>query len=132
MIDLSFVHTDLMNVLKKLEKNATVYASAMVTFDGFPLVTAMHNYVDEMVVSASSASMLALGERTAEEFRHGKLNRIIVEGGNGMTILNGVNEALFLITLAPNDARLGILFLEIAETITRINTLLKKVAKGGV
>lgn len=103
MIDLSFVHTDLMNVLKKLEKNAVNYASAIATFDGLPLVTAMHNYVDETIVAASSASILALGERTAEEFRHGKLKRVIVEGDNGMTILNSVNDEMFLIVAIQLD-----------------------------
>jgi hypothetical protein len=118
-----------MDELKSLEKNASVYASALVTYDGFPLVTAMHNYVDEVVVSASSASMLALGERNTEEFRHGKLNRIIVEGEDGLTILTGLNNDLFFITLAPTDARLGILFLEIEETLIRIRKILKKISQ---
>lgn len=131
MIDLSFVHTDLLDELKKLEKNATIYASALVTYDGLPLVTAMHNYVDEMIVSASAASMLALGERTTEEFRQGKLKRVIIEGKKGTTIINGLNKELFLITLAPVDARLGILFLEIKETMARIQKILKKIKGGG-
>ncbi|MFX1520349.1 MAG: roadblock/LC7 domain-containing protein [Promethearchaeota archaeon] len=126
VIDLSFVHIELMEELKRLEKDAGIYASALVTNDGFPLVTAMHNYVDEVIVSASSASMLALGERTTEEFRHGKLNRIIVEGKDGMTIINGLNKDLFLITLAPIDSRLGLLFLEIEETMGRIRKIIKK------
>jgi len=131
VVDLSFIHTDLLEELKKLEKNATVYASALITIDGFPLVTAMHNYVDEMIISASSASILALGERTTEEFRQGKLKRIVIEGKKGMTIINGLNKELFLIALAPIDARLGILFLEIKETRARIKKILKKAKRGG-
>lgn len=129
MIDVSYISIELMGALKKLEKNAAIYASALIAYDGLPLIVDLR-HVNEINVAAISASMLALGEQTMEEFGHGTLQYVLIKGDKGVTIVCGVNDKIMLVTLAPKDPKLGMIFLEIKNTIEQIKMLLKRCEEG--
>jgi hypothetical protein len=60
---------------------------SVVSVDGFAIASELPVSVEERLVSAMAAAMLALGEQTANEFEHGGLERVFVEGADGYTIL---------------------------------------------
>ena len=58
----------------------TETASAIVSVDGLIIVSCLPAGVEEDWVSAMSAAMLSLGERTASELRRGGLDQVYVKG----------------------------------------------------
>ncbi len=71
-----------------------------------------------------SAAMLSLGERIASELGRGLLQQIYVKGENGYVILNAVGEEAVLTVMARREARLGLIFLDVARTVQDLGHLL--------
>ncbi len=93
-----------------------VRGSAVVSVDGFAIASELPGTVEERRVSAMSAAMLALGEQTANEFEHGTLERVFVEGQDGYTIVTSAGPDAVLAAIARKDAKLGLIFLQMART----------------
>jgi uncharacterized protein len=68
--------------------------------------------VEEDRVSAMSAAMLSLGERISGELGRGALEQVYIKGGKGSIVLTAVGEEAVLTALARQDAKLGLIFLE--------------------
>src|SRR5512142_971947 len=100
-----------------------IEASAVVSVDGLIMASALPTEVEEDRVSAMSAAMLSLGERIAGELGRGSLDQVYIRGGNGYVILTAVGEEAVLTALAREQAKLGLVFLEMrraAEDLTRL------------
>lgn len=93
-----------------------VLGSAVVSVDGFAIASELPGSVEERRVSAMSAAMLALGEQTANEFEHGGLERVFVEGAEGYTIVTSAGPDAVLAAIAGKDAKLGLIFLQMGRT----------------
>lgn len=90
--------------------------SAVVSVDGFAIASELPGSVEERWVSAVAAAMLALGEQTANEFEHGGLERVFVEGADGYTIVTSAGQEAVLAAIANKDAKLGLIFLQMGRT----------------
>lgn len=103
-----------------------VEAAVLVSIDGLSIASALpgSGSYDEDRVSAMSAAMLSLGERIASELGRGRLEQIYVRGENGYVILNEVGNDAVLTVLARKDARLGMIFLEVARTVTALSQMI--------
>jgi len=100
-----------------------IEASAVVSVDGLIIASALPPDVEEDRVSAMSAAMLSLGERIAGELGRGVLDQVYIRGANGYVILTAVGEDAVLTVLARQDAKLGLVFLDMrraAEDLTRL------------
>jgi predicted regulator of Ras-like GTPase activity (Roadblock/LC7/MglB family) len=100
-----------------------IEASAVVSVDGLIIASALPPDVEEDRVSAMSAAMLSLGERIAGELARGLLDQVYVRGANGYVILSAVGEEAVLTVLARQDAKLGLVFLDMrraAEDLSRL------------
>ncbi|MCU0520199.1 MAG: roadblock/LC7 domain-containing protein [Anaerolineae bacterium] len=100
-----------------------VEAAAIVSVDGLPIATSLPQGVEEDRVSAMSAAMLSLGERIAGELGRGLLDEVYVRGERGYVILRAVGQDAVLTVLARQQAKLGLLFLDMrraAEEFARI------------
>lgn len=89
-----------------------IEASAVVSVDGLTIASALPGDVEEDRVSAMSAAMLSLGERIATELKRGKLDQVYIRGDNGYVILSAIGEDAVLTALARQEAKLGLIFLE--------------------
>ncbi len=89
-----------------------IEASAVVSVDGLTMASALPQGVEEDRVSAMSAAMLSLGERIASELGRGNLDQVYVKGGEGYVVLMSVGEEAVLTTLAREQAKLGLIFLD--------------------
>ena len=117
--------TDLMvNRLREMQAaSPEIEASAVVSADGLIMASALPPEVEEDRVSAMSAAMLSLGERIAGELGRGTLEQVFIRGGKGYVILTSVGEEAVLTALARENAKLGLIFLEMrraAEDLTRL------------
>lgn len=100
-----------------------IEASAVVSVDGLIMASALPSDVEEDRVSAMSAAMLSLGERISGELGRGTLEQVYIRGNNGFVILTSVGEEAVLTALAREQAKLGLIFLEMrraAEDLTRL------------
>ncbi|MEJ2149040.1 MAG: roadblock/LC7 domain-containing protein [Chloroflexota bacterium] len=98
--------------LRDLQRTEGVEASAVVSVDGLIIASALPSGVEEDRVSAMSAAMLSLGERIASELGRGVLSQVYIRGDSGFVILMSAGEEAVLTTLADEEARLGLVFLE--------------------
>jgi uncharacterized protein len=100
-----------------------IEASAVVSVDGLIMASALPTDVEEDRVSAMSAAMLSLGERISGELGRGGLEQVYIRGGSGYVILTSVGNEAVLTALAREQAKLGLIFLEMrraAEDLERL------------
>jgi predicted regulator of Ras-like GTPase activity (Roadblock/LC7/MglB family) len=89
-----------------------IEASAIVSVDGLIMASALQQGVEEDRVSAMSAAMLSLGERISSELGRGGLEQVYIKGNAGSIILTSVGEEAVLTAMARQEAKLGLIFLE--------------------
>ena len=110
--------------LRELQASSMdVEAAAIISVDGLPIATSLPQGVEEDRVSAMSAAMLSLGERIAGELGRGQLDEVYVRGERGYVILRAVGQDAVLTVLARQQAKLGLLFMDMrraAEEFSRI------------
>lgn len=94
-----------------------IEASAIVSVDGLVIASDLPADVEEDRVSAMSAAMISLGERIASELGRGKLDQVYVRGDNGYVVLMSVGEEAVLTSLARQDAKLGLVFLDMGRAV---------------
>jgi predicted regulator of Ras-like GTPase activity (Roadblock/LC7/MglB family) len=100
-----------------------IEASAVVSVDGLSIASALPQGVEEDRVSAMSAAMLSLGERIASELGRGALDQVYIKGEKGYVVLMSVGEEAVLTALAREQAKLGLIFLDMrraTEDLTRL------------
>ncbi|MBM3144562.1 MAG: hypothetical protein FJ010_06240 [Chloroflexi bacterium] len=100
-----------------------IEASAVVSVDGLTIASALPQDVEEDRVSAMSAAMLSLGERIASELGRGSLDQVYIKGEEGYVVLMSIGEDAVLTALAREDAKLGLIFLDMrraADDLARL------------
>jgi predicted regulator of Ras-like GTPase activity (Roadblock/LC7/MglB family) len=107
-----------------VSSTADVQGAALVSPDGLPLASSLPPGMDEERTSAMSAAILSLGERIGTELSRGEVGRILVEGDNGYSILTGCGSEAVLLVLATQNAKQGMLMLDIKRTVTELKAIL--------
>lgn len=114
----------MINRLRNLQASAPdIEASAVVSVDGLIIASALPRGAEEDRVSAMSAAMLSLGERIAGELGRGTLDQVYIKGNSGFILLTSVGEEAVLTALARQEAKLGLIFLEMrraAEDLVKL------------
>jgi predicted regulator of Ras-like GTPase activity (Roadblock/LC7/MglB family) len=101
-----------------------VEAAAIVSIDGLSMASAMPTGIEEDRMSAMSAAMLSLGERIAGELGRGILNQVYIKGEKGYVILMAVGEEAVLTVLARQQAKLGLIFLDMGRAVEDLTKLI--------
>ncbi len=100
-----------------------IEASAIVSVDGLIMASALQQGVEEDRVSAMSAAMLSLGERISSELGRGGLEQVYIKGNTGAILLTSVGNEAVLTAMARQEAKLGLIFLEMrraAEDLVKL------------
>lgn len=101
-----------------------VEASAVISVDGLTMASALPSDVEEDRVSAMSAAMLSLGERIASELGRGILDQVYIRGESGFVILMAVGSEAVLTVLAREQAKLGLLFLDMRRATNDLTQMI--------
>jgi hypothetical protein len=101
-----------------------IEASAVVSVDGLSIASALPQGVEEDRVSAMSAAMLSLGERISSELGRGSVEQVYVKGEKGYVILMSVGEEAVLTALAREQAKLGLIFLDMRRATEDLKKLI--------
>jgi predicted regulator of Ras-like GTPase activity (Roadblock/LC7/MglB family) len=111
--------------LRQLQASSPdVEASALVSVDGLIVASALPRGIEEDRVSAMSAAMLSLGERIAAELGRGSFEQVYIKGQQGYIILMSVGSTAVLTTLAREQAKLGLLFLDVRRAAQHLAKLI--------
>lgn len=100
-----------------------IEASAVVSVDGLIIASALQQGVEEDRVSAMSAAMLSLGERISSELGRSTLEQVYIKGDAGSIVLTSIGDEAVLTALARQEAKLGMIFLEMrraAEDLVKL------------
>jgi uncharacterized protein len=101
-----------------------IEASAVVSVDGLIMASALQRGFEEDRVSAMSAAMLSLGERISGELGRGNLEQVYIKGQEGSILLTSVGAEAVLTALGRQDAKLGLISLEMRRAADDIMKLL--------
>jgi hypothetical protein len=101
-----------------------IEASAVVSVDGLTIAAALPQGVEEDRVAAMSAAMLSLGERIASELGRGSLEQVYIKGSNGYVLLMAIGSEAVLTALARENAKLGLILLDMHRTVDALSTLI--------
>lgn len=117
--------TELMvNRLRSMQiASPDIEGSAVVSVDGLIMASALPSGSEEDRVSAMSAAMLSLGERIAKELGRGILDQVYIRGAGGFVLLTAVGEEAVLTALAREEAKLGLIFLEMRRAAQDLEKL---------
>lgn len=107
-----------------LASTPEIEGAALVSDDGLIISSVLAPPADEDRVAAMSAAMLSLGERIARELGRGALEQVYIKGGNGFALLTAANPNTVLTIMASNEARLGLLLLELRKVVADLQPLL--------
>lgn len=121
MIQFNQIKETIENVVKGTPE---LQGAALVSLDGLPLISVLPNNFDDERTAAMSAAMLSLGERIGNELMRGIVDRVMVEGSEGYSILTSCGSEVMLIVLASKQAKQGLVFLVIKRLVAEIEPLL--------
>ena len=101
-----------------------VEGAAIVSPDGFPIASALPAHVEEDRLSAMSAALLILGERSASELGKGNLAQIFVEGPYGHVVIMAAGDSAVLVGVTSKNAKIGLVIFEMRQAGRRIATIM--------
>ncbi len=101
--------------------------SVLVSSAGLTIVSTLPETVEADVVAAMTAPMVALGERTATELWQGQLSQVLIKGEEGTyALVEKVNSQMAMVVLATEEAKLGLVFMNMARASLAISTIVQE------
>ena len=97
---------------------------AVVSIEGLPIASALPEGIDDTKIAAMTAALLSLGERAILEVGKGTLQRVFTEGDMGFLIAINAGPNAVLTVIASQDAKLGLLFLDLRRAAERVASLI--------
>lgn len=116
---------NLIDRLRALQDSSPdIEGTAIVSVDGLTIASALKEEFEEDRVSAMSAAMLSLGERIARELGRGEMDQVYIKGENGSVVLMAIGTEAVLTLMAHEDAKLGLILLEMKRAVAELTELL--------
>lgn len=117
---------ELEGLLKSMaDADPDVVASAVVRTDGLVMASALPKDADEGLIAAMSAALLNIGNRAVSELDRGTLDKVIVSGTKGDTILRGVGNEAVLSAITKSGANMGLVLVEMQRTAAKVADVLR-------
>ena len=101
-----------------------VEGCAIVSDDGLMIASAFPSHFDEGRIAGMTSTLLSLGGRTAEELERGELEQVYVKGNHGYVIATQASEGTVFVVLTNQNAKLGLIFLDMRRCIEQIRKVL--------
>ncbi len=112
------------------QSSPDIMATAVVSVDGLIIASNLLPEMSEDRVSAMSAAMLSLGEQISKEMGRGSLEQVHIKGDNGYVVLISVGEKAVLTALVNQQAKLGMIFLEMRRAADELAAILQQDTNG--
>lgn len=111
--------------LTQLNKTRGVRGSMVVGRDGMIIASEVEEGIDQEVVAAETIALLKTSERSLSKLDPGPVIKGMISGELGKVLFVGAELGL-LIALTEPEANLGLVWLELKNTLQRLNARLQK------
>ena len=98
--------------------------AAVISVEGLMIASRLPEALTDDLMAVMTAAMLALGERIANDLNRGQLSQVYIKGENGYVLLMAVNESAVLTAIASEEAKLGLVFLDMQQAVADLRKLL--------
>ncbi|MFW9969889.1 MAG: roadblock/LC7 domain-containing protein [Candidatus Odinarchaeota archaeon] len=116
---------DLNKELEKLENFDEIIGSAIVNRNGLLISSRLPREIDDRKLCALAATMFEAIETATSNLNDNQIKNITVEYQDYQLIIFGINEKIIIVTLIDLNANLGLVFIEIEESIKSIRNLIE-------
>lgn len=94
-----------------------IKAAVLVTTEGMPIASAIPREVDDVKVSAIVSALLSISEQVIADMKKGDFDQLNIRGSFGYILILQAGPREVLMVSTTSDVRLGLLFLELRQTI---------------
>jgi uncharacterized protein len=101
-----------------------IESAAVVSPDGWPIVSALPDWLDERRLAAMSSALLALGERAVAELGKTGIDHVFVEGVHGQTALMPAGPHAIVAATTYPGARVGLVLYELRKTVAAVEKIM--------
>jgi predicted regulator of Ras-like GTPase activity (Roadblock/LC7/MglB family) len=113
------------DILRGLRNSSTdVTGVALVSAEGFMAASLLPAEVDAEVVGGMAAALLGSAERVTQELQGASIVQTCMRSTNGYIVMDQVGADAMLVVLASENARLGVLFLDIKLHLAQLLEIL--------
>jgi uncharacterized protein len=112
-----------------LQASSDLDALAIVSMDGIEIASAMPQGANAGRFSAMSLAVFTLGEQIATELKRHKLEEVYVRGKHGFIVVVQLDKQALLVALARENARPGLVLLELRRTAKNLLETKKEAQK---
>ena len=112
--------------LEKLEILGDFIGSAIVNRNGLLIASRLPRDIDDRKFGAMAATMFGAIETAATAVKEHQVNNLTVEFNDYQLLIVGADEQIILVTLLDLNINLGLVFIEIEETIKNIKKILNR------
>ncbi len=98
--------------------------AAVISVEGLMIASRLPEALTDDLMAAMATAMLALGERIANDLNRGELSQVYIKGEHGYVLLMAVNESAVLTAIASEEAKLGLVFLDMRQVVADLRKLL--------
>lgn len=109
-----------------IRSSPEVEATAVVSFDGLTMASALPAGMDEDRLGAMSAALLSLAEQAASGLGRGELRQLFVEGDYGFVFLMSAKDQAVLASITGRAAKIGLMLYEMRRAAEVIGTVLQE------
>lgn len=108
-----------------LQESADIDGAAIIGTDGLVYsANVPQRALDQNMVGASSAAVLGLSKRSADQLKRGTFKQTLIQGDDGNIIVAGLNDETLFVGLTPNNVNLGMAFAEVRTIIKSLAEIL--------
>jgi predicted regulator of Ras-like GTPase activity (Roadblock/LC7/MglB family) len=112
--------------LERLKHLGEIIGTAVVNRNGLLVSSRLPRDIDDRKLSALSATMFEGIESATTDFENNQIKNITVEYLDYQLIIVGVNDKIILVSLSDINANIGLIFIEIEESIKNIKKIIEK------
>ncbi|MBA7694196.1 hypothetical protein ES703_102803 [subsurface metagenome] len=117
---------DLHKELEKLEGISDIIGTALVNRNGLLIASKLPRDIDDRKFCAMAATMFGAIETAASTIGSKFVDNLTVEFNDFQLIIMGADEQLILVSLLNLNTNLGLIFIEIEETIKNLKKMLNR------
>ncbi|MHA2399418.1 MAG: roadblock/LC7 domain-containing protein [Promethearchaeota archaeon] len=110
--------------LDKLEAISEIIGAALVNRNGLLISSRLPRDVDDRKFGAMAATMFIAIETSALTLGKKTVSNLTVEYSEFQLVVLGVNKSMILVSLLKYNSNLGLIFIEIEESIKKIKKIL--------
>ena len=112
--------------LEKLESISDIIGTTLVNRNGLLIASRLPRDIDDRKFCAMAATMFGAIETAASTIGSKFVDNLTVEFNDFQLIIMGVDEQLILVSLLNLNINLGLIFIEIEETIKNVKKILDR------